>query len=59
MLQKPKFKVGQRVYLQKSGSREGPYLIATVASGKCTLCLEDGELVKNGQEIDMDYLEAA
>ncbi|KIN08949.1 hypothetical protein OIDMADRAFT_100465 [Oidiodendron maius Zn] len=44
-LEKPKFKVGQRVYLQKSGSREGPYLIATVASGKCTLCLEDGEPV--------------
>jgi hypothetical protein len=57
--QKPKFKVGQKAYLHKDGTREGPYLIATITSGKCTLCLENGEPAKDDEEIELDYLEAA
>ncbi len=51
--------MGQKVYLHNGGTREGPYVIATITLGKCTLCLEDGEPVKNGEEIDVDYVEAA
>jgi hypothetical protein len=57
--QKPKFKVGKRVYLHNNGSREGPYLVATATLTKCTLCLEDGEPVRDGEEIDWEYVEAA
>lgn len=46
--------------LNSGGSREGPYVIASLLSaGKCTLSLENGEAVKNGEEIDIDYVEAA
>jgi len=51
--------VGDKVYLLNGGSREGPYVIASVASGKYTLSLENGEAVRNGEEISIDYLEAA
>jgi hypothetical protein len=47
------------VYLLNSGSREGPYVIASITSGKYTLSLENGEAAKSGEEIDIDYLEAA
>ncbi|KAN0083816.1 hypothetical protein V8E54_002904 [Elaphomyces granulatus] len=57
--QKPKFIVGQKVYLHNDGTREGPYIVATITSGKCMLCLGDGKPVKNGEEIDLDYVEAA
>ena len=59
VLQKPNYTVGDKVYWQNGTSREGPYVIATVTSGKCTLCLEDGATVNNGGEIDEEYLEAA
>ena len=46
--------------LNSGGSREGPYVIASLLSArKCTLSLENGEAVKNGEEIDIDYVEAA
>jgi hypothetical protein len=57
--QKPKFKLGQKVYLHKNGTREGPYLVASVTPEKCTLCLEDGTLVEDGEEIEQAYLEIA
>ncbi|KAE8442779.1 hypothetical protein EG329_002867 [Mollisiaceae sp. DMI_Dod_QoI] len=57
--QKPEFYVGDKVYLLNGESREGPYVIASVTSGKYTLSLENGKAVKNGEEIDIDYLEAA
>lgn len=57
--QKPKFHVGDKVYLMASGSREGPYIVGSIPSaGKCTLCLEDGRAVKDNNEIDATYVEA-
>lgn len=47
------------MYLLNGGSREGPYVIASVTLGKYTLSLENGEAVRNGEEINIDYLEAA
>lgn len=45
--------------LNSSGSRTGPYVIASIPSaGKCTLSLEDGTAVENSKEIDVDYVEA-
>lgn len=60
-VQKPDFHVGDKVFLVKPDrSHEGPYLISSVPSaGKCTLCLEDGGAVKNGELIDMDTVKAA
>jgi hypothetical protein len=43
------------VYFTKPGSleREGPYLIASVPSAqKYTLCLENGQAVNNGEEVE-------
>jgi hypothetical protein len=51
--------VGDKVYLLNGGSREGPYVVASVTSGKYTLSLENGKAVRNGEEIDIDYLGAA
>ena len=46
--------------LNSGGSREGPYVIASVPSARrYTLSLGNGEAVKNGEEIEIDYLEAA
>ncbi|KAK7946895.1 uncharacterized protein PG986_011216, partial [Apiospora aurea] len=57
---KPRFCVGDKVYLVITGSREGPYLIASVLStGNFTLCLENGKSVRNGEEIDAGYVESA
>ncbi|EGS22886.1 uncharacterized protein CTHT_0013630 [Thermochaetoides thermophila DSM 1495] len=53
---KPKFSVGQRVYLCMNGAYEGPYLVATVAPGKVSLCLGNGLPVLNGKEIDDSYV---
>lgn len=47
------------MYLNEGGTREGPYIVATTAPGKCTLCLADGTAVRNGEEVDPDYLEPA
>jgi len=60
LLQKPNFHVGDKVYLLTSGgAREGPYVIASIPSaGKCTLSLENGRAVENGEEIDIDRVEA-
>jgi hypothetical protein len=42
------------------GSREGPYVIASVPYAKIyTLSLENGQAVKNGDEIEEKDLEAA
>ncbi|KAK1974693.1 hypothetical protein LZ30DRAFT_607391 [Colletotrichum cereale] len=58
--EKPKFYVGDKVYLVVNGSREGPYLVASIGSvGRCTLSREKGEAVRNGEEIDVSYVEAA
>lgn len=59
--QASEFRVGEKVYLVGSdGSREGPFLVASVCSGqKCTLSLEDGQAAKGGEEIKMAKLEAA
>lgn len=46
------------MYLMSGGLRSGPYVIASVSSGKYTLCLENGQMVRNGEEIDNNYLEA-
>ncbi|KAG4426846.1 hypothetical protein IFR04_000277 [Cadophora malorum] len=56
---KPDFHVGDKVYLLSGGARGGPYVIASVNSRKYTLSLENGEAVRNGEEIEVDYLEAA
>lgn len=52
--------VGDKVRLRNpDGSLSGPYLIATLpAPGKCTLSLENGEPLGNG-EIDISVIEAA
>lgn len=47
------------MYLHSNGAREGPYLVATVTLTKCSLSLENGVPVKNGEEVDNEYLEAA
>jgi hypothetical protein len=59
--QRPQFHVGDKVYLLGSlGSREGPYVVASVSSaGKYTLSLESGKAIRNGEEVDLDSLEAA
>jgi hypothetical protein len=60
VFQKPEFRVGDKVYLRNSsGSREGPYFIASIPSaGKFTLSLENGQPILNGREVEVDYLEA-
>ncbi|KAI1104101.1 hypothetical protein F4804DRAFT_206554 [Jackrogersella minutella] len=60
-VKKPDLNVGDKVYLlDTDGSRKGPYLIASLPStGKCTLSLENGDAVKNGEEIDANDVEAA
>ncbi|EFY88847.1 hypothetical protein MAC_05112 [Metarhizium acridum CQMa 102] len=57
----PGFRVGDQVYLLLSdGSRDGPYLVATVISAQeCTLSLENGQSVGHGEVIPMARLEAA
>ncbi|OTB18769.1 hypothetical protein K445DRAFT_19377 [Daldinia sp. EC12] len=60
-VQKPEFSVGDKVYLLNSdGSRDGPYIVASVISaGKYTLSLDTGIPVRNGDEISGDELEEA
>lgn len=44
--------------LNEDGSREGPYVVASLPSpGKCTLSYENGQAVKNGTEIKIEYVE--
>jgi hypothetical protein len=57
--QQPEYHVGDKVHLIVDGSRQGPYVVASVVSGKYTLSLENGDPVRNGEEIDADYLEPA
>ncbi|RSL42037.1 hypothetical protein CEP53_012411 [Fusarium sp. AF-6] len=54
------FQVGDRVHLRNAnGNLSGPYLIATLpAPGKCTLSLENGQPLGNG-EIDISTVKAA
>jgi hypothetical protein len=51
--------VGDKVYLLSGGSWEGPYVIASVNSGRYTLSLENGEAVRNGEEFDKASLKGA
>ena len=54
-MQKSKYKVAQKVYLDEAGSRSlvGPYLIASVPEpGKYTLSFENGDRVNDGKEYD-------
>lgn len=45
--------------LNADGTREGPFIIASVPSaGRYTVSLENGEAVKNGEEVKTDCLEA-
>ncbi|TGO15142.1 hypothetical protein BPAE_0591g00020 [Botrytis paeoniae] len=55
------FYVGDKVYLLiPGGLRYGPYKIAQVASaGKYILCDNDGQEVRNGEEIEEKNLKAA
>jgi hypothetical protein len=44
--------------LNQDGSREGPYVIASLISpGKCTLSYENGQAVRNSDEIKIEYVE--
>ncbi|KAH8689813.1 hypothetical protein BGW36DRAFT_389785 [Talaromyces proteolyticus] len=55
-----KFRTGDTVYLHFSGTAapEGPYIIASVPSaGKYTLCLPDGQTVRNGEAVEEQYLQ--
>lgn len=47
-------------FINSHASREGPYFVASVdaSTRKCTLSLETGEAVKNGEEVKMESLEA-
>lgn len=47
------------MYLMDGGSRAGPYEVTSVTLGRYTLGLENGNAVRNGEEIDEGYLEAA
>ena len=61
VLQKPKFRVRDAIYLISSDNRnrEGPYIVASVISATiCTLSMENGNPVRNGEEIDTNYVEA-
>lgn len=48
-----------KVYLLNSKSRKGSYIIISIITGKYTLSLENGEAIRNGEEISINYLEAA
>ncbi|OIW28187.1 hypothetical protein CONLIGDRAFT_706238, partial [Coniochaeta ligniaria NRRL 30616] len=60
-IERPVFHVGDKVYLlTSSGSREGPYVVASLPSaGACTLSHEDGKAVEGGKEIGIDCVERA
>lgn len=61
VFQKPKFRVGDAVYLISSDNRnrEGLYIVASVISAAiCTLSMENGDPLRNGEEIDTNYVEA-
>ena len=47
------------MYLVTNGNNEGPYAIASVSSGKYKLSLENGEAVRNGEEVDIGHLKLA
>ncbi|KAK8905616.1 hypothetical protein ACHAPF_010887 [Botrytis cinerea] len=55
------FHVGDKVYLLiPGGPRHGPYKVAQVASaGRYVLCDDEGQNVRNGEEIEEKNLEAA
>ncbi|RYP14181.1 hypothetical protein DL765_006542 [Monosporascus sp. GIB2] len=51
---RPSFRVGDRVYLLRSGRvREGPYLVAAIPGpGRATLCFENGAPVENASAFE-------
>ncbi|KAK3983802.1 hypothetical protein QBC44DRAFT_338048 [Cladorrhinum sp. PSN332] len=57
----PSFRVGDKVFvLGSDGSRDGPYLVASVISAQeCTLSLENGHTAKDGEVVQMARLETA
>ena len=62
-MSKSRFRVGDRVTLIVRGingieKSEGPYIVESVPSlRKYTLCLSNGQQVKNGIEIERERLE--
>ncbi|KAI6081064.1 hypothetical protein F4821DRAFT_250126 [Hypoxylon rubiginosum] len=59
-VKRPQFRVGDKVFvINTSGSREGPYFVASVSGGKFKLSGEDGQSAKNGDEFSLDSLEEA
>ncbi|GKT61561.1 hypothetical protein ColTof4_02803 [Colletotrichum tofieldiae] len=56
-----KFRTGDFVYLYVAGGgREGPFVVASSPTpGRYTLSLENGQAVKNGQEVDEKSLTGA
>ncbi|KAB8228996.1 hypothetical protein BDV23DRAFT_161928 [Aspergillus alliaceus] len=57
---RPKFHVGDLVYVVGTDGLEGPFTVASVpATDACTLCDEDGNPAKEGSKIKMADLAAA
>lgn len=44
-----KFSPGEEVYLSRSGTQEGPYVIYSREDRKYKLCDKNGNIVKNGE----------
>lgn len=56
-LQRPKFHVGDLVYVVGTDGLEGPFTVASIpATDACTLCDEDGNPAKGGNMIQMANL---
>lgn len=55
---KLEFRVGDVVYyLNDYGEKEGPYMVATVSGGKCTLCDLHGAPAKGSRPVSLSSLE--
>jgi hypothetical protein len=52
-----KFRPNDEVYLIASGTREGPFTVASVGNGRYTLCDANGNSVKDGKAYDENELE--
>ncbi|KAI1359680.1 hypothetical protein F5Y08DRAFT_70487 [Xylaria arbuscula] len=50
----PRYRPNDEVYIRVAGSttREGPYLVGAVLSGKYTLCEANGRPVQNGKQFE-------
>jgi hypothetical protein len=55
---KLEFRVGDVVYyLNDYGEKEGPFMVATVSGGKCTLCDLHGASAKGSRPVSLSSLE--